>query len=352
MTFRARFASRRARMIGVVALALTAACRESHKPPPAFEVFGITDKFFDVDPLGEKVFLALGYGNKIVRTEDAGQTWSVSAKAPARRSLTRLTFVGEKGWGVGHGGNLVGTSDAGKTWTNLESPTDVSLFDVDFVNDQRGFAVGDTSSLVRTDDGGKTWRAEKIAMSNIGVREDMSLAIEDPIFYSVDFIDENTGWVSGEFGQIRSTKDGGQTWGAEHASLLGTKYRDIMSLPTIACLRMQDSQRGIGVGTYGTILTTIDGGQTWQFRESPVSVPLYDIAMLPDGSSLLVGSSGIILRGTIEQGWSPAKVPDGVFTWISSIGVDPAGQAVAVGGHGLVLTSADAGQNWALTLYQ
>jgi photosystem II stability/assembly factor-like uncharacterized protein len=315
-------------------------------------VFGVTDKFFDVDALGDKEFVALGYGNKILRTEDGGATWTLVGRLSTRASLTRLTFHGQKGWGVGHAGSLVATEDGGRTWRTLESPTEVSLFDVDFPSETRGYAVGDGSTVVWTEDGGRTWKSQQVEMSQIGVREDMSLAIENPIFYSVDFVDEETGWVTGEFGQIRFTRDGGKTWEAQHGTLLGAKYRDIMALPTLACVRMLDRTRGIAVGTYGAIATTVDGGQTWQFRDSPVADPLYDIRILPDGTSLIVGSSGIILRGTIDEGWSLAATPPGVFTWISSIDLAPSGNGVAVGGHGLVLTSADFGKNWLVTPYQ
>jgi photosystem II stability/assembly factor-like uncharacterized protein len=326
-------------------LVVTACHREEKALPPA-PTFAITDKFFDVKPLGNNGFLLLGYQSKLWRTDDAGGTFK-KLTPPTKVSLTRMSFVdGGKGWGVGHVGNIFRTEDGGQAWTKQESGTDVSLFDVDFPTAQKGWAVGDISTVVSTADGGQTWKAQKVQMSDIGVREDMSLAISDPIFYSVDFLDENVGWVGGEFGQIRVTEDGGTTWGAQHSSLLGAKYRDIMSLPTILCLRMRDRQSGVAVGTYGAIITTADGGQTWNFYQSPVAEPLYDIKYLADGDSLVVGSSGIILRGNAQSGWKAAELPPGVFTWISAVAFDPSGAGVAVGGHGLVLTTSDMGKRW------
>jgi photosystem II stability/assembly factor-like uncharacterized protein len=327
-------------------------CKHAPEPPPSFNVFGITDKFFDVKSVGGKSFVALGYGSKILRSDDAGATWQKAA-TPLKRSLTRLTFVENgKGWGVGHEGKVFGTTDGGKTWTEQKSNVNLSLFDVDFVNENRGFAVGDLSTLIATADGGKSWFAGKVEMSQIGVREDMSLAITDPIFYSVDMLDENTVWVGGEFGQIRFTDDGGATWAAQHASLLSAKYRDIMTLPTILCLRAKDRQTALAVGTYGAIIYTVDGGNSWQFGQSPVAIPLYDIRWLPDGDALIVGSSGVVLRGNPEKGFQPATMPPGVFTWISSVDVAPTGNAVAVGGHGLILASSDFGKDWQVTAFQ
>jgi photosystem II stability/assembly factor-like uncharacterized protein len=329
----------------VLPLAVTA-CRQEEKVLPPPPMFAITDKFFDVKPLGNKSFLLLGYQSKLWRTDDAGGTFRKLNPA-TKVSLTRMSFVdGGKGWGVGHVGNVFKTEDGGQSWAKEESGTEASLFDVDFPTDQKGWAVGDVSTVISTGDGGQTWKSEKIPMSQIGVREDMSLAISDPIFYSVDFLDEKTGWVGGEFGQIRFTEDGGATWGAQHQSLLTSMYRDIMSLPTILCLRMRDRQNGVAVGTYGMIITTQDGGQTWNFFKSPVLEPLYDIKYLADGDALIVGASGIVLRGNAESGWKAAELPPGVFTWISAVAFDPSGVGVAVGGHGLVLTSGDMGKTW------
>ncbi|MGH7802865.1 MAG: WD40/YVTN/BNR-like repeat-containing protein, partial [Candidatus Binatia bacterium] len=208
-------------VLALLTLLATAACKHTEPPPPKSGAFSISDKFFDVKALGDGKFVMLGYRSKILRTEDSGATWKPVAQ-PMQRSLARLTFVDDaKGWGIGHQGRIFATTDGGLNWTEQKSGTELSLFDADFPTPQRGYAVGDGSSIVMTSDGGATWTAGKIEMSMIGVREDMSLAIEDPIFYSVDCLDENTCWVTGEFGQIRLTEDGGKTWTAQHESLLG-----------------------------------------------------------------------------------------------------------------------------------
>ncbi len=330
-------------------VATTVGCHKAPPPPPDVSGFRITDKFFDVKAIGEKSFLLLGYRSQMARSDDGGQSWKM-LKAPAKRSFTRFTFVdGQKGWGVGHEGLIYVTENAAETWTEQTSGTKFSLFDVRFTSPTNGWAVGDLSTTVHTTDGGKTWTAGKIQIEvnrELGVTEDMSLAITDPIFYGVDFVDENTGFIGGEFGQIRGTTDGGQTWKSLHKSLLTGKFRDIMGLPTWLCIRFKDAQNGIAVGTYGAIVSTSDGGTTWKFNESPVPTPLYDIRWLPDGDAIVVGSSGVVLRGNPEAGWKPAVVPAGVFSWISSVDFDKTGNGVAGGAHGLLLTSKDFGKVW------
>ena len=331
---------------------LLAACHEPEVPAPQFSVFGLSDKFFDVKTLGGGQFLALTYRSKVLKSTDGGQTWK-KVSNPTQKNLTRMSFVdATRGWAVGHDGKIFATADAGTTWTEQQSGVTLPLFDLDFPTAEKGYAAGDVSTVVKTVDGGKTWTSEKVVMSTIGVREDMSLAITDPIFYSVDFIDENTGWVTGEFGQIRFTQDGGATWEAQHGTLLGTKFRDIMSLPTLLCTRFKDRMNGIAVGTYGAIITTVDGGVSWTFAESPVKTPLYDVQYLADGDALIVGSSGVIVRGSPEKGFKPVTVPAGVYSWIGSVDVDEKGIGVAAGAHGLILASTDFGNSWQRISFQ
>ena len=47
-----------------------------------------------------------------------------------------------------------------------------------------------------------------------------------------------------------------------------------------------------------------------------------------------------------QDGWKPAEMPQGVFTWISASDFDMAGHGVAGGGHGLILTTSDFGKKW------
>jgi photosystem II stability/assembly factor-like uncharacterized protein len=344
--------------LALVSLGMAACHREAPAPPPR-EGFAITDKFFDVKSIGNDSFLLLGYRSALSRSDDGGVRWK-ALTPPTRRSLTRLAFLpdGKVGWGVGHEGIIYKTENGGDTWTEQKSATKNAMFSLSITSPTSVWAVGDVSTVVHTTDGGNTWTAHQKAdgtpgleISSIGVREDQTLAISDPIFYSVSCVDDNTCFVVGEFGQVRMTTDGGKTWAAGHGGLLGVKapdgtvYRDVMSMPSLLGVAARDAQHAVAVGTYGRIASTEDG-VTWRWNDSPVQVPLYDIRMLPDGDYAIVGASGIALHGNPQSGWKLAEMPPGVFTWISSLDFDKAGHGVAGGGHGLVLTTKDFGKKW------
>jgi photosystem II stability/assembly factor-like uncharacterized protein len=351
MTWNSSPASRRrSRLLMATLLAVTVAgiaCHREAVPPPPRTGFAITDKFFDVKSLGNNSFLLLGYRSALARSDDGGSTWKKLA-APTRRNMTRMAFLdGKTGWGVGHEGIIFKTDNGGDSWTEQKSGTKNALFDLSITTPQNVWAVGDQSSILHTTDGGANWNVQKVEISSIGVREDMTLAISDPIFYSVSCVDDNTCYVVGEFGQIRMTSDGGKTWGAGHGGLLGGKaiYRDVMSMPTFLCVKARDAQHAVAVGTYGSIASTSDG-VNWTWNQSPVPVPLYDIRALPDGEYVIVGASGTVVRGNPDAGWKPAEMPAGVFTWIAASDFDTSGHGVAGGGHGLILTTSDFGKKW------
>lgn len=340
--------SRRSRVL-VSSLALVtlgiAACHNVPPPPPPRDGFALTDKFFDIKSLGNNAFLLVGYRSMIARSEDGGSHWT-RLTPPTKRNITRLGFAdGKVGWGVGHEGIIFKTENAGDTWTEQKSGTKNALFEVAVTSPTNVWAVGDVSSVLHTTDGGANWSMQKVEISNIGLRDDMSLAVSDPIFYGISCIDDDTCWVTGEFGQIRFTKDGGKTWDAQHQDLIGPKYRDVMGLPTLLAVRGRDRQHAVAVGTYGAIVYTEDGAH-WHFGDSPVSAPLYDIRALPDGNYLIVGASGIVLRGSPTSGWKLADLPPGIFTWMSAADFDTEGRGVAAGGHGLILRTSDFGKKW------
>jgi photosystem II stability/assembly factor-like uncharacterized protein len=353
MTWKPSLGTRRG-ALAATALALATlgvtACHTPPPPPPPREGFAITDKFFDVKSIGNNSFLLLGYRSALARSDDGGKTWK-KLTPPTHRNLTRLAFLdGKLGWGVGHEGIVFKTENSGESWTEQKSDTKNPLFDLSITGPQSVWAIGDQSTVIHTADGGNTWSVQKVEISMIGVREDMTLAVGDPIFYGVSCVDDNTCFVVGEFGQVRMTTDGGKTWGAGHGGLLGaargkTIYRDVMSMPSFLCVRARDAQHAVAVGTYGAIASTSDG-VNWTWNQSPVGAPLYDIRALPDGDYLIVGASGTVIRGNPESGWKEVQMPPGVFTWISASDYDSAGHGVAGGGHGLLLTTSDFGKNW------
>jgi photosystem II stability/assembly factor-like uncharacterized protein len=84
-------------------------------------------------------------------------------------------------------------------WDRQESGVSDDLNDVMFVNPLVGYAVGDQSTILKTTDGGWTW-------TRLGERRERGSN-----YRSVHFINEREGWVQASDALV-TTRDGGQTW--------------------------------------------------------------------------------------------------------------------------------------------
>lgn len=355
------------------------------------DLITFSDKFFDVAHVSGDVFVIVGYNGRILRTEDGGQSWQeifadpaketgetettteeltkAAAKQadPAKRprvteySLTQVEFVGEQGWAVGHHGTILHSRDGGKTWTKQQVDSEKTLFSVSFVDALHGRVSGDESTFLSTDNGGETWNVQRIEVSTIGLSAETALAVPDVIYYSVDFVDAQNGWMVGEYGNIRHTADGGKTWDAQHLSLLDelvakgkAPARDVMLMGAFSRVHFSDLNHGIVVGASGAIAVTDNGGNTWRWisREGDnpevPSLHLYDFASVgQNGLASAVGANGTVLTSKNEgMNWQPAKINFGVFTWINGLAFADQGKGLLVGGRGIVLLTDDGGQTW------
>ena len=329
------------------------------------------DKFFDVAHANGDTFVIVGYRGEVLRSTDAGKTWQ-EVPRPTELSLTDVEFVGEYGWAAGQGGMIVHSRDCGQTWNTQPSNTDVTLMAISFAPDKlHGWASGDLSTVVSTENGGETWSAQRIEVSQVGLTEDIALAIPDLIYYDVHFLNEKEGWMVGEYGNIRHTTDGGKTWDSQHQSLLDQMTRasrDVMALPALFRIRFWDSQKGLAIGASGDIIGTQDGGQYWYFIakegdrgalslqqprlvENVPPVHLYNLFLdpSPNGPVVVVGASGVAMQSSSGGAtWEISKLPLEIYTWINGADFNENGKGVVVGGKGLILRTEDWGKTWLL----
>ena len=337
-----------------------AGCHRDYSAAFVDKLITRTDKFFDVAHATGDTFVIVGYNGRIIRSEDAGETW-MEVESPAEWSLNQVEFVGDEGWAVGHYGTVLHSRDGGQTWTQQQSDTEKTLFSVSFVDNLHGWASGDESTVVSTDNGGETWTAKRIEVSQVGLNDDMRLAVPDIMYYGVHFVDTQHGWMVGEYGNVRNTTDGGQTWGSQHGSLLeslremGVVASDVMSLAAFFRVHFSDTNNGLIIGGAGAAATTSDGGQTWDWvaREGTTgagipNMPLYDLVQPnSDGALIAVGSNGLVLHSDNNgANWSTAETDADVFTWLNGVAIAESGNGVMVGGKGSILLTSDGGKTW------
>jgi photosystem II stability/assembly factor-like uncharacterized protein len=340
----------RAALAGVLTAGLAGCHGEPEHVPLIDRKIAITDKFYDVAALSAERAIVVGYGGKILETRDGGRSWTLLPSG-TDLALYNVEFVDpDYGWIVGQDGLVLRTQDGGKTWERQTSTTEHYLFALSAVDRQRAFAVGDRATFAWTGDGGVTWHARTVPMT-ADVAGGESLAAQDPVFYAVRFLDAQTGWLSGEFGKIMHTTDGGETWTEQQQALMGDEFFDALDLPTMFGLSFVNAQEGVATGLDGRIARTRDGGATWGWEEVTSTFalvdPFFQPTIFPDGGGWAVGAAGPGVRRDPGDGiWRTADLGMPLLTWLRGIAFSDRQNGWIVGGYGLILRTTDGGTMW------
>ncbi len=295
----------------------------------------------DAAQAGDRL-VAVGGRGHIIYSDDLGQTWT-QASSPVRQVLTAVYFVDEQhGWAVGHDSLILHSSDAGETWElqyrdpALDQPVDEfgllekPLMDVWFRDTQTGFAMGGYGLFLRTDDGGQTWEDRTDDIDNdFGFHYSAITEVTDTglflvaemgaMFRSFDYGDtwetipeEQQPYEGSLFGVVGTDTPGEVlTWG-----LRGNMFRsadfgdtweqvDLMTAdngPLEATLlggHKTDDGRLVITGLGGTVVTSLDGGESFQIMTRPDRANLATGRPLADGSFLLLGQRGSVRMDSV-----------------------------------------------------
>jgi photosystem II stability/assembly factor-like uncharacterized protein len=111
-----------------------------------------------------------------------------------------------QGWVVNYNGDIVHTTNGGDQWLPQSTGVSAELRSVYFTDVDNGYAVGWKPSshspiVLRTTNGGSEWIQQQTPASEYLYS-----------YYSVHFVDQNTGWIGGDGGTILHTTNGGVTF--------------------------------------------------------------------------------------------------------------------------------------------
>src|SRR5215813_7544079 len=333
-------------------LGLLPACRQEEVKdvPLSNKLILVTDKFYGVKALSAEKAVVVGYGGKILVTTDGGKSWQAKPSG-TDFALYNVKFAdAQNGWVCGQDGLILHTTDGGETWHKQESGISQPIFAMSFVDKNHGWAVSEQATYLRTTSGGESWEAGHIEASTEGVSEEATLALVDPVLYDIQFLDEQTGWMVGEFGKIYHTTDGGMTWSEQQNSLLGhAGIDDALNLPTLFGVHFLNATEGTAVGLEGKVVKTTDGGKTWAYTAEDLAAfdtaPLYAVRLFDDGTGWIVGASGRVLQ--LRDGdWKNAPLGRPLTTWLRSIDFFNEDNGWIVGGYGTILHTTDGGKSW------
>lgn len=194
---------------------------------------------------------------------------------PATVDLRAVDRSGEEMVAVGSGGVIL-RRGVGLDWVEVETPTEADLEAVAHW-DSLMLAVGAGGTVLRSADGGASWE-----LVDIGATADL---------FALSF-DESRGFIVGD-GEIFYSSDGGETWAPATVPAEAGVLRGVF-----------DAGEAIwAIGAGGTVLSSVDGGQSWALVDLGLDVDLWAVGYA--GSSnyegiFAVGDAGTVLR--LEDG--------------------------------------------------
>lgn len=335
-----------------------------------------------------------GAGPDVLRSDDAGRTWS-SLPAPRRREsldydvqpIDVLEPVGATSLFEGDECGLARSPDRGGTFEQLALPPavrDCRLKAAAFPSTDAWYLLSSTGALSRTLDGGATFEARGALPGAAASGVELVFTGSEQGVAVAGSASDNADVITGPIEPadlIYRTTDGGRTWRvvAEPQQPLGG-------------LEFVSARVGYAIGDGGVLLRTTDGGERWERlrvgaapthdllsidcaderrcaivaerrgrRElvlldpgsgvSSVTAaegPLLDVAFLSQARLVAVGDDGL-MRTSDDGGRSFTERSRGSASSCSTGAFErtPAGLLAGVYGAGPLLRSLDGGQRWA-----
>lgn len=228
---------------------------------------------------------------------------TVSFRTNIQEPLQAIFFVNDKtGFIAGNRGGIYKTTDSAKTWVSLSSAVNLPIRSLHFTDSLIGFAVGGRSFcsgigctppggfILKTLNGGLTWTKVYIPSDKIELN-------------SIYFINSSIGYCVGN-NVVVKTNDGGQSWSEYKINSLGGQMMHV---------KFTDLQNGYIVCLFGKIITTKDGGTTWQVKDVGGTTGYYSLSE-SNGSIYVSGQGKIIKSFDNGSSWNELQnSPNDIF---------------------------------------
>lgn len=191
--------------------------------------------------------------NGVGKTTNGGINWVPVLSVNWGFRFRSVFFIGDStgfiaGWNVSSNtGDLVMTTTAGLTWGTRNLPTAPRFTTVYFINQNTGYVSGN-GVILKTTNMGATWEIQNIQFTGV--------------LFSICFTDVNTGYVVGDSGAVFKTTDAGSNWFPKNST----------TTINLRGISFADANTGIAVGgdngnsfipPVNIILKTTNAGDNW-----------------------------------------------------------------------------------------
>lgn len=229
------------------------------------------------------------------------------------------------------------STDGGANWNVVTLPgtPTSSLWSIDMLDDNTGFACGSNSAIYKTTNGGATWDSLVTTLPT------------GATFRKIDFVNANTGWVfasapSSLVNFIFKTTDGGLTWTPQSHGISANSNGQVYGA------YMVDANVGWLLTWQPRVYKTVDGGNNWTVQPVVDAFTgfFYDIKMVDTSLGYMVGSAGRVYKTTNGgANWDTLSIPTRSYTFYSLELFDP-NTIMIFGGTGVTMLTTDGGVTW------
>lgn len=298
----------------------------------------------DIAPRGEGSFVAVGTFGVIIVSEDDGKTWE-QANVPSSVTLTSVHFpTPERGWAVGHDGLVLHSSDGGRNWVKQLNGHELNTQIIEVAErivansraELEALQADETADEYDIEDA--EFMLEEAEFALEGAMDDTDAGPVRPLL-DVWFRNEREGMVAGSYGMLLLTQDGGETWRLES---------DRMDNPEAFHLnRIKAAPDGTVfiAGESGFVYRSRDKGETWDSLEPGYEGSYHGLVIVPlDGGEyelVVYGLQGHVYR-SLDQGetWNALDAGTGATLLAGTVLAD---SSVVLAGSGGVIVKRPAG---------
>jgi len=293
-----------------------------------YEDVGLND-IFCLGPPSTKCWLVGEFGY-IYYSEDSGQTWQVGGIAGSvEMDPIKVPY------------NTLRVPDAYKpTLTEFaaavkdESHLNVALEATASPEEIREFAGGDDPEELFEILEARVQEVRTV-LENAGVSTDRIRLRGQPPWDYEDYLEDDPEFLQ-RYLDSRVAPSGGM------------RVRVIQN-PVLFTVRFQDDENGLIAGLGGVVLSSNDGGKTWDYQTMDRKQALFSVGATGQ-RAVAIGEKGLVrFSSDAGQSWSEPETDafPNVFTYMRDVSFDPSGRVgFIVGQTGQILRSTDAGHRW------
>ena len=204
--------------------------------------------------------LVIGDGGVIARSSPDSLPWTVLNSGTAQ-NLNKMCVIAEFSmvdviYAVGDNGTVIYSTNNGWTWNPKNFPANVNLNDIECnLSDTNHIrVVGDDFTSYYSTDGGNTWIDDSLYNKTSDLEiPGVDLSAGGPDLNSTQFLDDNTGYITGEFGVVFKTTNGGTNFASSFIPGVGS----------ITDMHFITADSGFIVSDMGQVRVTDNGGANW-----------------------------------------------------------------------------------------